>query len=460
MPHRIKWLSRAHYQDPLIDYGSTEFILDFEDAASLLQQWRNPHLGRSSREGTVLSIAANAKMSLENIRTKLLTTSIVKEEEEHLLEQLKIYTFMLDRTLPQALELVNLDKLLTPEDILKFIQKHLAMMEQEYGQKLTFAGKLLSQLEEITDIEIRDQFGRRKKIHRNDLLDVLGRALGVMLIRQASLRPVDKIDVKPMGKIKAKHTYRAAMMRTMSIPPKDVSERDIRVVDKDRLSLIYFIVDVSQSMGKNVFTGGLTRLDGALLTGLGLYYFFNMTNRRKRREYDSFKMHLVPVVELPYTIEDKAKLEQFLFEAEAKGRTRLVHALHNVVNHVKDHQKGNDFDVQIIVLTDGKPNVPFEGKIPGFKDKRLSEYFDKSNTKTGEDTKECMIQLNQYFNHLRMSKDREWNISYFLMAKEKLRTTDLYLDTVEMLKGIARPILIDPTKVDQLGSKIIQEALQ
>lgn len=460
MPHRIKWLSRAHYQDPLVDYGSTEFVLQFQDAAALLQQWRNPFLGRSSREGTVLSIASNARKSVENIRSMMLTTHLSEEREQQLLEQLKIYGFMLEHTLPEALELVNQDKLLTPEDIMKFIQKHLQLMAQEYGDGLQQARQMLSQLEEITEIEVRDQFGRKRRIQRSDVLDVLGRALGSMLLRQASLRPVDSIDAKPTGRIRAKQTYRAAMMRTSSIPPRDFSDRDIRVVDKDRLSLIYFIVDVSQSMSKTVFSGGLTRLDGALLTSLGLYYYFNMTNRRKRREFDSFQMHLVPVVELPYTIEEKDKLEEFLFETEAKGKTRLVHAVNTVVKHVHDQQKGNDFDVQIIVLTDGRPNVPFEGSIPGSRDNRLKDYFDESSSKTKGDTQECMIQLNQYFNYLRHSKDREWNISYFLMAREKFRSTDLFNDTREMLKGITRPILIDPTQVDQLGARIIQEAMR
>ena len=460
MPHRIRWLTRAHYQDPLVDYGSTEFILQFQDAASLLRQWRNPHLGRSSREGTILALASNARMASLNIREMLQTTALSAEREEELVEQLMVYRFMLERTLPEALELVNEDKLLTAEDILKFIQKHIKLMQEVYGRTLEKALSIMNQLEEITDIEVRDQFGRKKRIQRSDVLDVIGRALGSFLMRQATFRPVDDVDNRPRGRVLAKKTYRAAMMRSGRVPPNDIAEQDIRVVNKDRLSLVYFIVDVSQSMGKRVFSGGLTRLDGALLTSLGLFYYYNLTNRRKRREFDSFQMHLVPVVELPYVIEDKKKLEDFLFAAEAKGKTRLVHALNTVVRHVKEAHKDNDYDVQIIMLTDGRPNVPFEGKVPGFRDKFLKEYFRRESKTTNTDSIECMMQLNQYFNYLRLSKDREWNISYFLMAREKFRESNLFKDTQEMLKGITRPILIDPTEVDKLGAKIIRETMR
>ncbi len=459
MPHRIKWLTEAHYQDPLVNYGTTEYILQFQDAAEILRKWRNPHLGRSSREGTIIRLANEANKSVELIRQMLLTTNLDAKHEEQLIEQLKIFNFMMNHTLPEALELVNKDLLLTPEDILKFIEKHLALMQQEYGKSMSMAKSMLSRLNELTDIEIRDQFGRKRRVQQSDVLDVLGKTLGNLIIRQTSLRPVDQIDARPRGKVRKKETYRAAVLRTSQLPPPTIEIEDIRVVDKDRLSLIYFIVDVSQSMSKTVFTGGLTRLDGALLTSLGLYFFFNLTNRRKRREFETFKMHLVPVTEIPYVIDNNKKLERFLFEAEAKGKTRLVHAVDTVVNHVRSNYKENDFDVQIIVLTDGRPNVPFSGHIPGRPDPFLVKYFEETASDTPHETRQCMLQLNQLFRHLQRSMDRNWEISYFLMAPEKFRDSDLYKDTKAMLGGITRPILIDPTKIEQLGARIIQEAI-
>jgi hypothetical protein len=458
MPHRIKEITAAHFPDPLIDYGSTEFILEFSDAAEMLQKWRNPHLGRSSREGTILSLAANARAAVQSIHSKLLTTLLDSEKEDELVEKLKVYQFMVDRTLPEALELVNLDQLLTPEDILSFIKRHLQLMGEEFGE-LQSARSILNQLNTITDIEIKDQFGRQRRISRSDVLDVIGNVLGNLLMRQVSLWPVDNIMPRPRGRLHRKHTYRAAIAREGKLPPSDIKNEDIRVIDKDRLSLVYFIVDMSESMGKSVFKGGLTRLDGALLTSLGLYYHFKLVNRRKRREFDSFKMHIVPVTKNPYVITDNKKFEEFLLKAEAKGKTRLVHATQAAINHVHDTYKDNSYDVQLVYLTDGRPNVVYDRSLPGHNLKMLKDYFKKSESTTPVATQECMIQLNQIFNYLRNSRERNWNVSYFLMASSKLLRTAFYSDTRAMLSGITRPITLDPTEIDQLGRRILKETI-
>ena len=460
MPERIQWLTRAHYQDPLVDYGATDYVIQFDDAASLLQQWRNPHLGRASREGTLLGIASNAKNAKLFIEKMILSTNLSEEQEKQLADKLKVYSFLLERTLPEALELINRDMLNTPEDILKFIQQHLKLMNEQYEQKLLNAESIISKLSEITDLEVSDEFGKKKRVQRDEVIETIGRALGSLLEKQSSLRPIDGIEHRPRGKLLGKETYKAGILRTRSLPPTFLTDSDIRVLNKDRLSLIYFVVDVSQSMGRKIFSGGLTRIDGALLTSLGLFYFFNLANRKKRREIDNFKMHLVPVVEVPYIIEENDKLENFLFEAEAKGKTRIVHCINAIYNHVKNKQKSNDYDVQIVILTDGRPNVPLLSKIPGYKDKRLLNHFDKKYRGNLTDTHKCMMQLNQYFNFLRVSKDREWSVSYFLMAKESVKSTNLYSDTEEMLLGITKPIVIDPSNIKNLGSKIIKETMK
>ena len=460
MPHRIFQLTQAHYPDPLVDYSSTEFIMEFQDAAELLRQWRNPYLGRSSREGTILGLAATARASYEAIQEKVLTTLISGDEEDELVDKLKVFRFMLDRTLPEALELVNLDQLLTEEDIQDFIKKHLKLMEEEHGRQLSTAMDLMSQLNDITDIEITDKFGRKQKISRNDVLDVIGNILGNILMRQISLWPVDDIIARPRGRLHLRKTYTQAIKREANIPPSQILQQDIRVVDKDRLGLIYFIVDMSQSMSKMVFKEGLTRLDGALLTSLGLFYYFKLVNRRKRRDFDSFKMHIIPVVKNPYIITDNMKFEDFLMEAEAKGKTRLVHATMVAYQHATNTYRDNNYDVQLVYLTDGRPNVPYEGSLPGYPSKEFTNYFKENlESKTPKDARECMIQLNQIFTHLKNVRDRKWTISYFLMASQKFLGSTLFDDTKRMLFGLTNPILIDPTEVDNLGRRILQETI-
>ncbi|MHA2170059.1 MAG: hypothetical protein ACXAB7_09225 [Candidatus Kariarchaeaceae archaeon] len=459
MPHRIHKFTSAHYPDPLINYGSTEYVLEFQDAAQLLQKWKNPHLGRSSREGTILALAASARAAVESIQGKLMTTLLEASQEEEYVDKLKVYKFMLDRTLPEALELVNLDQLLTPEDILEFIRKHLQLMGEEHGELKT-ARSILNQLNTITDIEISDQFGRKRRFSRSDVLEVIGNILGNLLMRQASLWPVDDIQARPRGRIHLKKTYREAIIREVHVPPQEIHAEDIRVIDKDRLSLIYFVVDMSQSMSRIVYKGGLTRLDGALLTSLGLFYYFKLLNRRKRREFDSFRMHIIPVVKSPYVISDNRRFEEFLLSAEAKGKTRLVHAAYAAVRHVQENYKDNNYDVQLVFLTDGMPNVPFEGVLPGKRSPELENYFKTNeNTKAPKNVQTCMNQLNQLFNHLKFSRDRNWNFSYFMMAGKKFLGSSFYQDTKTTLSGICRPIILDPTEVDTLGRRILQETI-
>ena len=70
-----------------------------------------------------------------------------------------------------------------------------------------------------------------------------------------------------------------------------------------------------------------------------------------------------------------------------------------------------------------------------------------------------MIQLNKTFNYLKRVKDRNWKISYFLMASDKFMRSSLYRDTKKMLSGITDPVLIDPTEIDNLGRRILQETI-
>ena len=52
----------------------------------------------------------------------------------------------------------------------KFIQKHLQLLGKEYQfskEQLMSASSVLNQLNSITDIEIKDQFGRKRRISRS-----------------------------------------------------------------------------------------------------------------------------------------------------------------------------------------------------------------------------------------------------------------------------------------------------
>jgi len=45
------------------------------------------------------------------------------------------------------------------------------------------------------------------------------------------------------------------------------------------------------------------------------------------------------------------------------------------------------------------------------------------------------------------------------MGTEALRKREIYSHTKRMLKGITRPILIDPAQIKQLGEQILRESI-
>ena len=45
------------------------------------------------------------------------------------------------------------------------------------------------------------------------------------------------------------------------------------------------------------------------------------------------------------------------------------------------------------------------------------------------------------------------------MGPESLKSKEIYAHTVQMLKGITVPILIDPSQINKLGEQILQESM-
>ncbi len=459
MPHRIFILTESEFRDPLQNYGDAEFILDFQGAAQLLKLWRNPHLGRSSREGAVLSLGAKNAVAINNIMQKIMTTYLTQAEEERLLNELKLLRFIGDRVLPDVLERVNRNELQTVDDIMRYINDLLRELRYEGSVDLDLLAEKLSSLKDIVDLEITDAYGRKKRIRREDVMEVLGNILGRHLMKQISVAPIDEYQKRPRGTIRLRETYKSAVLSSQSIPPTEVKHEDIVRIKKDRRSLVYFLVDLSQSMQKTVFEGGMSRLDGALLTALSLFYYFKMVNRRKRKRYDMFKLAVVPITQKPRVVTDDEQMEDLLLTAKAKGKTFTVKSVIEAIEHAKAQYQDKDIDVQLTIVTDGMPNVPvypFTYKTS----KTLEKYFMEIDTKTKPETIECIIQLNAIFNKLKSDPTRNWSISYFLMGTESLRKKEIFSHTKQMLKGITEPILIDPAQIDKLSEQILKESMK
>ena len=173
MPHRLRWFSsETQVDDPLQNFEDPEFVLDFEDAGQILQQWRDPKLGRASREGMLLTLASKNLLAVENITERLKATPVAENEAKRLLEELKVLRYLSTVVYPKTLEKINLEELVTPEDILKFIENMLSGEETPDDISHEILESKLYEMEEITDIEVKDSYGATHRISRDNVMDV------------------------------------------------------------------------------------------------------------------------------------------------------------------------------------------------------------------------------------------------------------------------------------------------
>lgn len=456
MPHRLHWISETQIPDPLFNYGEAEFVVSFEEAGLILRLWRDPRLGRASREGSVLGMASRNFLAIENIVERLKTTSVSEDEAERLLQELNVLRYLGQEIYPLTLEKVNKDELLTKEDILKFIQQQLAGIDGTEIDKGLLLEKL-NKLQDIVDIEITDRYGNKKRISRDEVMETLGKIVGGFLVKQFSMQEIPTTIARRIGHVHFRDTYKAAMISDASIPPQSIGEDDIRVLRKDRASWIYLIIDMSQSMRRQVFEGGMTRLDGALLTALGLRYYFNKVNRQKRRKQKPFKVAIVPISPNPRVVLSDDQMENMLLTAKARGKTPMARSVLLAVEHARKMYRDRHIDAQMVVITDGQPNVTASGR-PAGPGNALRAYFKETATRTPLIVREAMIQMNSILQELRYDRSRKWRTSFFFIGPEHITNTDIYRDTAQMLAGIARPILVDVSQLDSLGERILMES--
>ncbi|TET32775.1 MAG: hypothetical protein E3J70_00565 [Candidatus Heimdallarchaeota archaeon] len=458
MPHRIHTISRERFTDPLAIWRDPDFVFDFADAASVLQKWRDPRKGQSSREALVLGMSLENAVAVKNIRRRLLVTPLTPLEEEDLVRELEILEYIGNNALPDALLQVNMGELQTKEEIEDFIQKHLKGFEgtAEYKKQLT---ESLRTLEELTDIEITDRFGHKLRIKREEVMEFLGNQLGNWLARQMPAKPVTDTIVRPRGKIHKKKTFEHSILTSQTIPPKSIDIDDIVVMKKDRNAQIYMITDISQSM-RNVVQGThFSRLEGALLTSLAIFYYFKRQGRSRRTNQKAFRTAVVPISKSRRIVSSDNELERFLLTAVAKGRTPMSASVRAAIEHAKVKKNTQNRDIHLIVVTDGRPNelIPGYNPTPSMS---LIKYFEEEREGIDPVTRNCYIEINSLLRDVVRDQSRTWKVSYFLIGSERMKLTDVWQDTRRTLRGITYPVVIDPSRMDVLAKTIVTESLR
>jgi len=458
MPHRIHTISRERFTDPLAIWRDPDFVFDFADAASVLQKWRDPRKGQSSREALVLGMSLENAVAVKNIRRRLLVTPLTPLEEEDLVRELEILEYIGNNALPDALLQVNMGELQTKEEIEDFIQKHLKGFEgtAEYKKHLT---ESLRTLEELTDIEITDRFGHKLRIKREEVMEFLGNYLGNWLARQMPAKPVTDTIVRPRGKIHKKKTFEHSIFTSQSIPPKSIDVDDIVVMKKDRNAQIYMIVDTSQSMRNIVQGTHFSRLEGALLTSLAIFYYFKKQGRSRRTNQKAFRTAVVPISKSRRIVTSDNELERFLLSAVAKGRTPMSASVRAAIKHAKVKKNTQNRDIHLIIATDGRPNELIPGYDPT-PSRSLIKYFEEEREGIDPVARNCYIEINSLLRDVVRDQSRTWKVSYFLIGSERMKLTDIWQDTRRTLRGITYPVVIDPSRMDVLAKTIVTESLR
>ncbi|MBD3189370.1 MAG: hypothetical protein GF308_01940 [Candidatus Heimdallarchaeota archaeon] len=458
MPHRIHIISRERFPDPLMLWRDPDFVFDFADAATVLQKWRDPRRGQSSREALVLGMALENAVAVKNIRNRLLITPMTPLEEEDLIQQLEILEYLGNEVLPEALLRVNMGELKNKEEIESFIQKYMKGIQGTADYKKQLAESLRS-LEDLTDIEITDKFGHQMRIKREDVMEFLGSQLGSWLARQMPARPINDTIIRPRGKVHKKKTYERSMLTSQSIPPKSIDMDDIVVMKKARKAQIYLIVDTSQSMRNVVQNSNFSRLEGALLTSLAIFYYFKRQSRTRRTTTKPFKTAVVPISKVERIVTEERQLENFLLTTKARGRTPMSPAIQTAIEHGKIKKNTQDRDIHLIVVTDGRPNE----LIPGYEPKpspSLISYFNSRRDELDPVTRNCYLELNSLLREVALDQSRTWKVSYFIIGSQRLKLTDLWRDTRRALRGITYPIVINPSRMDLLAKTIVTESMK
>jgi hypothetical protein len=435
-----------------------DFVFDFTDAASVLQKWRDPRKGQSSREALVLGMSLENAVAVNDIRRRLLVTPLTPLEEEDLIRELEILEYLGNNALPDALLKVNMGELQTLEEIQDFIQKHMKGFEgtADYKKQLS---ESLRTLEELTDIEITDRFGHKMRIKREEVMDFLGNQLGNWLARQMPARPVNDTIVRPRGKVHKKKTFEHSILTSQTIPPKSIDVDDIVVMRKDRNAQIYLIVDTSQSM-RNVVQGThFSRLEGALLTSLAIFYYFKNQGRTRRTNQRAFRTAVVPISKRHNIISTESTLERFLLTATARGRTPMSASILSAINHAKVKKNTQNRDIHLIIVTDGRPNELIPGYEPS-PSRSLLNYFEDERSDIDPVTRNCYIELNSLLRNVSRDQSRTWKVSYFIIGSERMKLTDIFRDTQRALRGITYPIVIDPSRMDVLAKTIVTESMR
>jgi len=458
VPHRLRWLPQDPRSRLFHDWTELSQPLDLPEAGNLLKQWRDPQNRIQGQIEAFLELLEENRFALEAIKSRLEHGDLMGTEGGALAKEMQIRE-ILDENAQDILQKINdgkFDSKKSVSDLMDSLEERLRTSHSTTAYKdvhrIPVAHgdsnpiRKLSILEKIpTKVA-----GGRSFLSQHEIIPLLGTTLSSRIVKQLSkFYPTDGHEPRKFGKINRSMTYRAAIVRHNEVPPKDLSKDDLRVHPTEENTWILLLADFSTSMRDSLPETNLSKVDGALLSVLGLYYYFGQQNLIAGRS--KFEMALFPItsdlasgMKSYYRIRTRQDIENLLRNARAQGYTPITDT---VLDAVEWTEKLNirDRELHLVIVTDGKPNVSSS------RASKLKQPFLSRNL-----CDPAWRELSTVLWHLKNQKQPPWGITYIQIgSKTELSMFERHVRAY--LDHITDPILLQAQEIGSLGARIAFE---
>jgi hypothetical protein len=459
VPERLRWLPQNPRSEIFHEWIEKSQPLSLSEAGSLLKQWRNPRDRAQGQIENFLEIIEENRFAIDAIKARIEHGDFMGKEQAALEEEMQTME-IINSSAAEILSKIkegNLHDSESVEKIMNNLEKK-ARAARSPRESPTFhetpgLGEGTDPIKRLAVLgKISSKVGGEKSfLSHHEIIPFLGMVLSHQIARQlGKFYPTDGHVRGRFGKINRAKTYQTAVTRRGEIPPKGFIEEDIHVYPKEENSLVLLITDFSTSMRDALPATNLSKLDGALLSVVGLFYYFRQQNLLARRR--KFEMVLFPIttdlartMKDLYLIKSRRDIEDLLRNARAQGYTPITDTVLDAADWVK-RAKIRDRELHLVIVTDGKANVSSKRAFKLKPPPNLPRILGDPHWK----------ELSSVLWELKNHSQPTWGISYIQIGTEK-ELSMLEKHVKAYLFGITQPVLLQSEDIGFLGKKIASE---
>ncbi|MHA2231446.1 MAG: hypothetical protein ACXAB4_03040 [Candidatus Hodarchaeales archaeon] len=459
MPYRLRWLPQNPKSDIFHEWAEYSHPMSLSEAGDLLKQWRNPQNRIQGQIETFLEVVEDNRFALEALKARLEHGNLTGGGQGALEEEM-LTREIIDESATEILNKIKSGNLHDNESV-KNLVKSLAEKERAAHSSsenppthgipsVRGDSDAINELESLGKIPSKAG-GEKSFLSQQEIIPFLGTVLSHQIARQLEkFYPTDGHSPGKFGKINRLKTYQTAVARKGEIPPENFIESDMRVYPKEENSQILLITDFSTSMRDSLPSTKLSKLDGALLSVLGLFFYFRQQNllaRRKKFETALFPIttDLAKTMKKFYRLSSRQDMEDLLKNAKAQGYTPITDTVLDAADWVRTTRIRNR-EMHLVIITDGKANVSSPRAA------NLKPPPTLPRTLCDSAWRELSSVLWELKNHTKPT----WGITYIQIGTEN-ELSMLEKHVRAYLDRITKPILLRSEDIGTLGKRIASE---